>query len=403
MTVSPTDVPTRVRDYATPPQNARHPHRTDVGDADPVTGDGDAGKSRLETDPVAREAPAGIQPDGSDFWAHGGNGWQMAVFVTGGSGFIGRHLVRTPVERGDTVRALARSDEAEATVRDAGAEPVRGDLAAVDAMADGMAGCSVAFHAAAKADEWGPRDAFERVNVEGTQHVVDAARRASVDRIVHVSTEAVLADGRPHREVDETEPTPESPVGLYAETKARAERLVLAADDDDLTTVAVRPPTVWGPDDTSVGAKFAAAVESGRFAWISGGRYPVSTGHVENVVEGLLLAAETPDVGGEVFFVTDGDPIEFRTFLTELMATRGLTPGGRSIPRPVAKAMAIGFERLWRRLGRDDPPPISKTYVYVFGFPMTIDDSKARAALGYDPPIERETGLEALRENRSNG
>lgn len=325
----------------------------------------------------------------------------MAVFVTGGSGFIGRQLVRTLHDRGDTVRALARSDEAAETVRTAGAKPVAGDLAAVDAMAEGMADCSVAFHLAGKADEWGPRKAFEHVNVEGTRNVIDAARRAGVDRLVHVSTEAVLVDGSPHRNVDESHPIPDSPVSLYAETKARAEEVARAADDDELTTVAVRPPTVWGPDDTSVGAKFAAAVESGRFAWISGGRYPVSTAHVENVVEGLRLAAEADDVGGEAYFVTDGEPIEFRTFITDLMETRGLSPGDRSIPRPLAKALAITFEGIWRRLGRENPPPISKTYVYVFGLPMTIDDSKARSELGYEPPVTRAAGFDELRELRT--
>lgn len=320
----------------------------------------------------------------------------MDVFVTGGSGFIGRNLVRRLADRGDTVHALARSDAAARTVRSAGAEPVRGDLDAVEAMAAGMADCSVAFHAAAKTDEWGTREAYERVNVAGTEHVIEAARRAGIDRLVHVSTEAVIVDGSARRMVDETVPIPDSPVTLYAETKARAEELVSAANGSALRTVAVRPPTVWGPDDTSFAAAFAAGVEAGRFAWINGGRYPMSTGHVDNVVEGLLLAAEADGVGGEAFFVTDGEPIEFRRFLTAVLEAHGLTPDDRSIPRPVAKGLAAAAEGLWRRLGLGGTPPITRTYVYLFGMPMTYDDSKARDRLGYEPVVSRQAGLDAL-------
>lgn len=327
----------------------------------------------------------------------------MATFVTGGSGFVGRHLLRALDDRAGAVRALARSASSAETVRELGAEPVEGDLGAVDAMAEGMRDCDVAFHVAAKTDEWGSREAFERVNVRGTELVLEAARRAGVDRLVYVSTEAVVVDGSAHREIDETQPFPDRHVTRYGETKAHAEQLVRAADGDDLTTVAVRPPTVWGPDDTSVGAKIAAAVEDGRFAWIDGGRYPVATGHVENVVEGLLLAAEAEGVGGEAYFVTDGDPVEFRSFISDLLEARGLTPGDRSVPRPVARALARGGDWLWRRLGLSGAPPITRSYVYLFGLPMTIDDSKAREALGYEPAVSRDEGLEALRDASAAG
>ena len=327
----------------------------------------------------------------------------MQAFVTGGSGFVGRALLRRLERRGDDVLALARSADAAATVEALGAEPVEGDLEATDAMAEGMADCDVAFHVAAKTDEWGPREAFDRVNVRGTEHVLEAARRGGVDRLVYVSTEAVLVDGTPHEDVDETAPMPADPVTLYAETKGRAERLVRSADGDGLTTVAVRPPTVWGPDDTSVGAKFAHAVESGRFAWIDGGRYPVATGYVENVVEGLVLAATADGVGGEAYFVTDGEPVEFRAFMTELLEARGLSPGDRSLPRPLAKALARGGDRLWRALGLPGQPPLSPSYVYLFGLPMTIDDTKAREELGYEPVVSREDGLAAVRDEHADG
>src|SRR5688572_501752 len=107
----------------------------------------------------------------------------MKAFVTGGSGFVGRNLIVALRARGDEVRALARSDAAEAAVRAAGAEPVRGDLADRAAMARGMAGCEVAFYAAAHVKDWGPREEFWRGTVEGTENVIAAAREAGVRRL----------------------------------------------------------------------------------------------------------------------------------------------------------------------------------------------------------------------------
>src|ERR1700757_4320079 len=132
----------------------------------------------------------------------------MKVFVTGGSGFVGRNLIQALKARGDTVVALARSLGAMQTVRELGGEPQAGDLVDLPALQAGMAGADVVFHCAAKVDDWGDPAEFHKVNVEGTAHVIEAARAAGVRRLVHVSTEAVLADGTPIRDADETRPRP---------------------------------------------------------------------------------------------------------------------------------------------------------------------------------------------------
>lgn len=321
----------------------------------------------------------------------------MDAFVTGGSGFVGGTLVERLVERGDEVCGLARSDRSAEAVARRGATPVRGDLSAVDAMAEGMDGCDVVFHAAAKLDGWGGREAFERVNVRGTENVLEAARRAGVDRLVHVSTEAVLADGSPLVGVDETHPIPGDHAGLYGETKAAAERLVVAADGPELSTVVVRPRLVWGVGDTTLLPEFVEAVQNGDWRWIDGGRYPTSTCHVENVVEGLVLAAERGE-GGEVYFLTDGDPVEFREFVTELVRTQGVEPGESSVPRWAARLLATAAEWAWRLPLLSGEPPLTRATLALGAQEMTVDDSKARERLGYDPPVSVEEGLDALRE-----
>lgn len=319
----------------------------------------------------------------------------MEIFVTGGSGFVGQHAVRTLVGAGHRIRALARSARSAELVAAAGAEPVGGDLSDGAALRAGMAGCVAVVHAAAHTEQWGPRARFEEVNVAGTAAVLDAARASGVRRVVYVSSEAVLADGRPLRGVDETAPRPARIYGEYAATKARAEQLVLAANSADLATLAVRPRLVWGPGDTSVLPAVVAAARSGRFAWIDGGRYRTSTCHVTNACAGIALALERGR-DGEVYFLTDGPPVEFREFLTALAATAGVSLGNRSIPRGLAWTAASTLELVWRVLRLRGEPPITRTFLALSAQEMTVDDGKARRELGYAPPVDLPAGLAAL-------
>jgi nucleoside-diphosphate-sugar epimerase len=317
------------------------------------------------------------------------------AFVTGGSGFIGGALVRRLVADGWTVRALARSDASAKTVRERGAEPVRGDLDDVGAMAAGAADCEVAFHCAAHLGDWGPRKEFERGNVQGTRNALQAARLAGVRRFIHVGTEAALLAGQPLVEVDERAPLRFDSPALYSSTKARAEEAVIEANQNGLQTVVVRPRFVWGRGDATLLPAMTEMVRSGRFAWIGGGRHRTSTTHVDNAVHGLLLAAER-GAGGGVYFVTDGEPVVFREFVTRLLATQGVTPPDRSLPTGVARAVAATGETAWRLLPLPGRPPVTRLAVWVSALETTIDITRARTELGYEPVRTIDQGLEEL-------
>jgi len=319
------------------------------------------------------------------------------AFVTGGSGFIGGRLIERLRSDGHTVKALARSEDAAERIRARGGEPVGGDLADVGAMRSGADGCEWAFHAAAMLGDWGTRDEFERGNVEGTGNALEACAQAGVRRFVHVGTEAALLAGEPLVNVDETAPLrPDSPA-LYSSTKARAEQLVSDANRDGFETVVIRPRFVWGRGDTTLLPTMAEMVRSGRFAWIGGGRQKTSTTHVDNTVEGLMLGA-TRGAPGEVYFVTDGEPVVFREFVGELLSTQGVDPPTRNIPSPVAHAMAVGGETAWRALPLPGRPPLTRFAYWVSAQECTIKVDKARRQLGYEPLRTRADGLAELRD-----
>jgi nucleoside-diphosphate-sugar epimerase len=319
-----------------------------------------------------------------------------AAFVTGGSGFIGGALVRRLVADGWDVHALVRSEDSARKVAALGATPIAGDLADVPSMAVGAQYCEVAFHCAAHLGDWGTREEFERGNVQGTRNALAAARQAGLRRFVHVGTEAALLAGEPLIEVDERAPLRFDSRALYSATKARAEEAVIEANHDGLQTVVVRPRFVWGRGDTTLLPLLTDAVRSGRFAWIGGGRHRTSTTHVDNTVEGLMLAAERGAPGG-VYFVTDGEPVVFRDFVTRLLATQGIDAPTRSVPTRVARAVAATSEAAWRVLPLPGRPPLTRLTVWVSGLETTIDITRAREELGYAPVTSIDEGLEELR------
>jgi nucleoside-diphosphate-sugar epimerase len=319
----------------------------------------------------------------------------MRAFVTGGSGFLGRNVIELLRARGHEVRALARSAASVAAIETAGAQAVRGDLDDQAALAAGMAGCEVVFHCAADTAQFGDFTRVAGVNVGGTERALAAARQSGVKKFVHVSTEAVLVGGPPIVRADETRPRPRRPIGLYPTTKGLAEERVLAANSPELATVIVRPRFIWGRGDTSVMPILVDAVKKGRFRWIGGGRHLTSTCHVTNVVHGMLLAAQKGK-GGEIYFLTDGEPVEVRGFLSQLLSAAGVTPPDTELPFWLARAAAWTAEAVWKMLRLSGEPPVTRSAVHLIGREVTVVDDKARRDLDYTPVISRAEGLAQL-------
>ncbi|HJL15023.1 MAG TPA: NAD-dependent epimerase/dehydratase family protein [Sandaracinaceae bacterium LLY-WYZ-13_1] len=318
----------------------------------------------------------------------------MRVFVTGGSGFVGGHVIEGLVRDGHEVRAMARSGSSAAKVEAFGGAPVRCALGEVPASA--LEGCDAVVHAAAFVEEYGTRRQYWEANVEGTAQLLEAARDAGVGRFVLVGTEAALFDGGDLIDADETHPYPARHRFLYSETKAEAERRVLAANDDAMTTMSVRPCFVWGPRDNSVLPAVLRMVEDGGWVWLDGGRRLTSTTHVANLVHGIALALERGE-GGEAYFVTDDENRTIREFVSAYAATAGAELPDRSLPGSVARAVAGMLEGTWRLLGIRRPPPLTRMAAAMMSRDKTVVCDKAKRELDYAPVVSVREGLADLR------
>ena len=322
----------------------------------------------------------------------------MRALVTGGGGFLGGAVVRALVARGDDVVSLARGDYP--GLRELGVQTVRGDLADPRSVLTAAQGCDVVLHVAAKAGIWGRAQDYERSNVEGTRSVVQACRTLGIGRLVHTSTPSVVHGGGDIAGGDESLPYATRFSSDYPRTKVAAERLVLAAADDRLGTVALRPHLVWGPGDTQLVPRIVGRARSGRLRFVGGGTAVIDTTYVDDAVAAHLCAADRLRPGaacsGRPYFITSGQPRPVREVVNAILAAAGLPPETRSVPLPVAEVGGAVLERVWRLLRRQDDPPMTRFLARQLATDHWFDIGAARRDLGYEPVVGLDEGFRRL-------
>lgn len=328
--------------------------------------------------------------------------------VTGGSGYLARALVRRLLEAGCEVRTLdVRADAPDPRVRHFAA-----DLRDYDAMAPAFADVDTVFHTAAVISTVGEDLAQPKlrrfvwgVNVVGTENVVRACRAHGVRFLVHTSSFNVVM-GRPIEEGEETLPYAESEIDLYTKTKIAAEKIVIGADGrDGLRTVALRPGGIWGGGKGSMMIDaFVEQLAKGAFsATIGDGRAVLDNTHVENVVDAEVLAAralrrEPNRIGGQAYFVTDGERINPMEWFRPIVEGLGHPFPKLRVPGKLMYGVAHALE-LSHRLG-SEAPTITRRGIrnLIEGASFSIE--KARRDLGYTPRYKQQNLLDMLPELR---
>jgi nucleoside-diphosphate-sugar epimerase len=285
------------------------------------------------------------------------------AFVTGGTGFLGRRLVEQLVEQGWNVRALHRSPKDAERLRALGAEPIEGDLDTEPALRRGMAGADVVFHSAALFVMWAPYADFEHANVDGTRNLLAAAKAEQIKRFVQIGASGVvMGDPKPMNAVTEDAPLAYPSWAPYLSTKARAQELVLRANEPDgMRTTVVLPSLIWGPHMPMLKG-VVDAFKAGMFAWPGGGQQVMSTSYVDNVCRCAILAAEHAP-GGRAYFVTDGEDQTLREIIGQLVATEGVDPKARAVSAGLAWFLGTVMEWVWRTFKLRGAPPMTRQQV----------------------------------------
>lgn len=319
----------------------------------------------------------------------------MNVFVTGANGFLGRHIVEQLAARGDVVRGLYRTPPSDPI---AGVEQSFGDITDREAVVAACHGVDAVIHTAAIAGIWGPWDLFYRTNVLGTQHVIEGCRRHGVGRLVFTGSPSVTFDGRPQADVDESAPYPKSWLCYYPQTKAEAERLVLAAHEPGrLHTCSLRPHLIWGPRDRHLIPRLLDRARRGKLKRVGDGRNLIDITYVENAADvhlGALDRLSSPDpAGGRAYFISQGEPVNCWDWINEVLARASVAKVRRRVPQPIAYAVGATLECVWRLLGRRDEPMMTRFLALQLATDHYFDLTAARRDLGYVPKVSTAEGM----------
>lgn len=315
------------------------------------------------------------------------------ALVTGAAGFLGRALVAALRAQGKTVRVLVRRPVA-AFRDDDGIQTVVGDLGDPRIVDHTVAGAGIVHHVGA-AMRGGPRD-FEAGTVWGTRNVLDACRKHGNPRLVYVSSMSVFDHaGRRNGEVltedYRFEPHPQLR-GAYTQTKLTAEQMVAdAISQERLPAVILRPGQIFGPGAEQVTPNGTIAL-AGRWIAIGSGAQALPLVYRDDVVDALLLAAESPQALGRTFNLVDTDSVDRTTYLQRCRRKLGASLKTLWVPQWVFMCLAIGVELLGRLLKRD--VPLTRYRVRSLRPLTNFDTTAAREILGWTPRIGVRRGLD---------
>ncbi|MDO8543127.1 MAG: NAD-dependent epimerase/dehydratase family protein [Opitutaceae bacterium] len=356
------------------------------------------------------------------------------ALVTGGTGFLGRRLVEHLLADGRLVTVLARSPAPDLERR--GVRFVRGSVDDHEAVAQACTGVKTVFHVAAKVGVWGAYADYFRINVLGTRALLDACRKHGVRRFVHTSTPSVVYNGRDLAGADESLPLTTHCPSAYPLTKAIAEREVLAANGDELRTIALRPHLIWGVGDPHLVPRLLARARTGRLRIVGDGRNRVDLVHVANAVDAHLLAEQALAIchliddkltlvagtssaaidaasgqgchliddkrggrrraDGRAFFITNGEPVMLWEWINDLLCSLGEPPITKRISLRAATAVGAVCELAWRVVPIGGEPPMTRFVAAELAKDHWFDITAARRDLGYAPRIAMAAGMQEL-------
>jgi len=329
----------------------------------------------------------------------------MKVLITGGGGFLGRHIVERLLDEGHEVAVMNRRDYPD--LRALGVEVIQGDITRAEDARAAVEGRDAVIHTAAMVGTWGRDEDFERINVGGTREMLVASRDAGVTRFVLTSSPSAVFDGVDMVNAPQDYPYPASFPNAYGRTKAESERLALSFNDPaGLRVVALRPQLMWGAGDPHLLPLLTEKTRRGALKVVGDGKCMVDLTYIDNAAQTHLDALTAVDKdaddptfpGGKAYFISNDEPVELWTWIGRMLDQAG-EPGPKGkVPKAVAWAAAWVVESAWRALGLTSEPPLLTYVVLKMSTHQWYDMGPARRDLGYNPTVSMEEGLRRVGE-----
>ncbi len=300
------------------------------------------------------------------------------------------------MERGDVVLSLSRGFYPD--LASLGVQQVQGDISDKDVVGQACEDIELVFHVAAKPGVWGPYSDYFRTNVTGTRNVIAACRKHGVSGLVYTSSPSVVFDSSHMEGVNESVPYPEKFHAHYPKTKAIAEQHVVSAAKEGLRTIILRPHLIWGPGDNHLVPRILARGK--RLIRVGNGRNLVDTTYIDNVADAHILSGdklkENPDLSGNIYFISQGEPVPLWDMINAILKAGGLDPVTRSVPQKMAWMIGAVLEFVYKIFHIKGEPPMTRFVAEELATTHWFDISAARKDLGYVPAVSAEEGLQRL-------
>jgi nucleoside-diphosphate-sugar epimerase len=310
----------------------------------------------------------------------------LKILITGGNGFLGRHLISSLQKRGDSVRVLVLPTEDTAWLEKHDVAVFRGDILSPDTLIAPMRGVQSVFHLAAMIGTWHSMRDYYAVNVTGTENVCRAALNAGVSRLIHISSAMVydMAMGRAVTEDDLLTPLDEP----YSFTKAQGDMLVQRMiREEHLPAVIIRPGTLLGPGDRLNFGRMADRVRAGKGVIIGQGNNAIPLFYITDMVQGLLLALDSEQAVGKVYNISNDQPLTQAQYLKLIAQQIGVATPHIHVPYTPLYTAAYMAERLAILSNNRILPFLTRHGVKLYGANNLISIDKARRELGYAPKV----------------
>jgi len=309
----------------------------------------------------------------------------MRAFISGASGFVGSHLASLLLAGKWEVRALWHKSPVRLEGK---AEIVRGDLDDGDFLARSLEGVDVLFHlAAALGFSLAGIDEFRRINAAGTENILQAAKKAGVRRIVHVSSGGALGVVRDGEVAGED--YPQNPQNAYDRTKLEGEKTALRLAREGLDVVIVRPGWAYGPGDRRT-FKLIKSIHDKRFALVAEGRGRQTPVYISDLVRGIELSAEKGRPG-EIYHIAGNEILTVKEMAESIASACGTRLPRVSPPLWMMKTAAAVLEKTFRLVGKE--APFNRSKLSFFIHPKALSIEKARRELGYEPAVDFGSGM----------
>ncbi len=315
------------------------------------------------------------------------------ILITGGTGFLGRHLIEHFKEQNFEIIFLGRNAEIGSELSSDNCRFYQTDLTEYQHMCLAFAQVDIVIHSAALSSAFGKKSDFDKHNIEATKNVIEACKEYDIKKLIHISTPSIYFTGNSRFNISEDDYIPDIQVNDYARTKKVAEELVLRAYHDGLDFIGLRPRGLFGEHDTSIIPKILSIANESKVPLIDRGQALVDITYVKNVVHAVDLSIHAyKKASGRFYNITNDEPLKLFTLFELLFTKLSIQVRYKHVSYKTMKCIATVMELAAKITGKE--PKLTRYTAGLLGCSQTLSLDKAKSHLGYKPKYTIAQGLD---------